>query len=133
MLVAGVHYRTIWLEGRTVRMIDQTLLPFRFAVHDSPGHEQTARCIRDMVVRGAGAIGAAGGYGVAQAALEAPDDGFEAFVEAGARHSRPPAPRRATSSTRSTGCSPPCVSPRRRRVGCCGAAGSRGRGRGGRP
>jgi len=84
MLVAGVHHRTIWLEGRTVRMIDQTLLPFRFAIHDSPGHVETARCIRDMVVRGAGAIGAAGGYGVAQAALEAPDEGFEAYLEAGA-------------------------------------------------
>ncbi|NTW62816.1 MAG: S-methyl-5-thioribose-1-phosphate isomerase, partial [Chlorobiaceae bacterium] len=34
-----------------------------------------------MVVRGAGAIGAAGGYGVAQAALEAPGDGFDAYVE----------------------------------------------------
>jgi methylthioribose-1-phosphate isomerase len=84
MLVDGVHYRTVWLEGRTVRMIDQALLPFRFAIHDARDHEETARCIRDMVVRGAGAIGAAGGYGVAQAALEAPDDGFEAYLEAGA-------------------------------------------------
>ena len=72
MLVAGVHYRTIWLEGRTVRMIDQALLPFRFAIHDAHDHRETARCIRDMVVRGAGAIGAAGGYGAAQTALEAP-------------------------------------------------------------
>jgi len=85
MLVDGVHYRTIWLEGRIVRMIDQTLLPFRFAIHDSNDHAETARCIRDMVVRGAGAIGAAGGYGVAQAALGAPDAGFDAFVEDAAR------------------------------------------------
>jgi methylthioribose-1-phosphate isomerase len=81
MLVNGVHYRTIWLEGRSVRMIDQTLLPFRFAIFDSRDHAETARCISDMVVRGAGALGAAGGYGVAQAALEAPEDGFDAFVE----------------------------------------------------
>ena len=85
MLVNGVHYRTIWLEGQVVRMIDQTLLPFRFAILDSPGHAETARCIRDMVVRGAGAIGAAGGYGVAQAALEAPASGFDAFVEEAGR------------------------------------------------
>jgi methylthioribose-1-phosphate isomerase len=85
MLVKGVHYRTIWPEGRIVRMIDQTLLPFRFAIFDSTSHAETARCIRDMVVRGAGAIGAAGGYGVAQAALEAPGDGFDAFVEAAGR------------------------------------------------
>jgi methylthioribose-1-phosphate isomerase len=85
MLVNGVHYRTIWLEGRIVRMIDQTLLPFRFSIFDSGGHAETARCIRDMVVRGAGAIGAAGGYGIAQAALEAPEAGFDAFVEAAGR------------------------------------------------
>jgi methylthioribose-1-phosphate isomerase len=85
MLVAGVHYRTIWLEGRSVRMIDQTQLPFRFAIFDSGGHAETARCISDMVVRGAGAIGAAGGYGVAQAALEASEDGFDAYVEEAGR------------------------------------------------
>lgn len=85
MLVNGVHYRTLWLEGRTVRMIDQTLLPFAFAIHDARDHAETARCIRDMVVRGAGAIGAAGGYGVAQAALEAPDERFDAYVGEAAR------------------------------------------------
>ena len=85
MLVNGVHYRTIWLEGRSVRMIDQTLLPFRFEMFESRSHAETARCISDMVVRGAGAIGAAGGYGVAQAALEAPGDGFDAFVEEAGR------------------------------------------------
>jgi methylthioribose-1-phosphate isomerase len=85
MLVNGIHYRTIWLEGRSVRMIDQTQLPFRFAIFDSGSHAETARCIRDMVVRGAGAIGAAGGYGVAQAAREAPEDGFDTYVEEAGR------------------------------------------------
>jgi S-methyl-5-thioribose-1-phosphate isomerase len=33
-----------------------------------------------MVVRGAGAIGATGAYGMAQAALEAPDDGFHDYI-----------------------------------------------------
>jgi methylthioribose-1-phosphate isomerase len=72
MLVKGTHYRTIWMDGSAVRMIDQTGLPFRFEIVESPDHRATARAIRDMVVRGAGAIGAAGGYGMAQAALEAP-------------------------------------------------------------
>jgi methylthioribose-1-phosphate isomerase len=85
MLVDGVHYRTLWMEGGTLRMIDQTLLPFRFEIFDSPDHRTTARAIRDMVVRGAGAIGAAGGYGMAQAALEAPDEGFAAYLEEAAR------------------------------------------------
>jgi methylthioribose-1-phosphate isomerase len=86
MRVNGTHYRTIWREGGTVRMIDQSLLPFRFALFDAPDHTVTARAIRDMVTRGAGAIGSAGGYGVAQAALEAPDSpqGFRAYVDAAA-------------------------------------------------
>jgi len=81
MLVNGTHYRTIWMEGRVVRMIDQIALPFRFSVFDSPDHRATARAIRDMVVRGAGAIGAAGGYGMAQAALESPSSVLPARVE----------------------------------------------------
>jgi methylthioribose-1-phosphate isomerase len=83
MLVNGTHYRTIWREGRVVRMIDQIKLPFRFEIFDAPDHLSTAKAIRDMVTRGAGAIGAAGGYGMAQAALEAPASlaGFRDFVE----------------------------------------------------
>lgn len=72
MLVNGTPYRTVWREGGTVRMIDQILLPFKFAIFDSPDHKVTARAIKDMVTRGAGAIGVAGGFGVAQAAREAP-------------------------------------------------------------
>ena len=134
MLVNGVHYRTVWLEGPTVRMIDQTLLPFRFAVHDAPDHAETARCIRDMVVRGAGAIGAAGGYGMAQAALEAPAEGFDAYVESAARTlaaTRPTARNlfyavdRVLAAVR--------AARKRRRLGRRGAAGGRGRGRGGGP
>jgi methylthioribose-1-phosphate isomerase len=69
------------MEGGVVRMIDQPLLPHRFAVRDCGDHRATAGAIRDMVTRGAGAIGVAAGYAVAQAALEAPADGFAAFVD----------------------------------------------------
>src|SRR5579864_1328430 len=96
MLVNGRHYRTIWREGSTVRMIDQTLLPFRFQVFDAADHRESARAIRDMITRGAGAIGAAAGFAVAQAALEAPAaaDTFRRFMETAAaliRASRPTA------------------------------------------
>ncbi|MCX7028749.1 MAG: S-methyl-5-thioribose-1-phosphate isomerase [Spirochaetes bacterium] len=37
------------------------------------------------MVRGAGAIGAAGGFGTAQAALEAPEAGFDAYMESAER------------------------------------------------
>ena len=82
MLVNGTPYRTVWREGSVVRMIDQTLLPFRFEIFSAKDHRETARAIRTMITRGAGAIGAAGGFGMAQAALEAPADadGYRAYV-----------------------------------------------------
>jgi methylthioribose-1-phosphate isomerase len=86
MLVNGTPYRTVWREGGTVRMIDQVLLPFQFVIFDSPDHRVTARAIKDMVTRGAGAIGVAGGFGIAQAAREAPASlqEFRAYMGAAA-------------------------------------------------
>lgn len=63
-------YRTVWMEGRTVKMIDQPLLPHAFRIASFKNHMQTARSISTMIVRGAPAIGATGAYGTAQAALE---------------------------------------------------------------
>ena len=95
MQVNGVPYRTVWMEGGAVRMINQQLLPLRFEIVSLASHQDTAQAISTMVVRGAGAIGAAAGYGMAQVALEAPDGpGFAAYVEHGAetlRRTRPTA------------------------------------------
>jgi S-methyl-5-thioribose-1-phosphate isomerase len=95
MIVNGKPYRTVWMEGTTVRMINQLVLPYSFEIVDLPDHRATAVAIRDMWVRGAGAIGAAAGYGTAQVALEAPDGaGFAAYVRQGAaaiRGTRPTA------------------------------------------
>ncbi len=95
MQVAGRHYRTVWLEGSTVRMINQPLIPHRFEIVGLPTHRDTAQAIATMVVRGAGAIGAAAAYGMAQVALEAPDGaGFSAYLAEGAerlRRTRPTA------------------------------------------
>lgn len=85
MRVGKIDYRTVWMEGGTVRMIDQPLLPHQFAVRDCADHRATAAAIRDMVTRGAGAIGVAAGYAVAQAALEAPEGGIEGYVASAAR------------------------------------------------
>jgi methylthioribose-1-phosphate isomerase len=62
--------RTIeWDSDRNrVRMIDQRLLPGEFRVVDYDDYQQVARAIRDMVVRGAPAIGAAAAFGLALAA-----------------------------------------------------------------
>lgn len=77
-------------------MIDQRLLPHRFEIIDLPTHVETAHAIADMAIRGAGAIGATGAYGMAQAALQAPHDveGFSRHVELAAqvlRSTRPTA------------------------------------------
>ena len=74
MNVAGRHYRTIWLKedaDRVVQLIDQRHLPHRFIIEDVTTVAQMATAIRDMHVRGAGLIGAAAGYGMYLAALEA--------------------------------------------------------------
>lgn len=67
MKVNGVHYKTIWMEGPVVRMIDQNLLPFSFSIKQCNHYKDTCHAIINMTVRGAGAIGAAGGYAMAQA------------------------------------------------------------------
>jgi len=82
MKVNGRPYRTLWMEGGVVRMINQHLIPHRFEIVDLPTHRDTAEAIRTMIVRGAPAIGATGGYGLVQAAMEAPDGpGFAGYVE----------------------------------------------------
>ncbi|MEN6479555.1 MAG: S-methyl-5-thioribose-1-phosphate isomerase [Anaerolineales bacterium] len=95
MLVNGTHYRTVWMEGSTVWMINQQLIPHRFETIALATHHDTARAIKTMVVRGAGAIGAAAGYGMAQVALEAPEGAaFADYVSEGAqtlRSTRPTA------------------------------------------
>jgi len=70
---------TLWREGGTVKMIDQRLLPHRFEILTLTNHKETVEAIRDMAVRGAGAIGVAGGYGVAQAAIEAQNLNLKEF------------------------------------------------------
>lgn len=65
------HYRTVWMENSTVHMINQKLLPHKFSIFDANTSSDTCIAIKDMTVRGAGAIGAAAGYAMAQAAMEA--------------------------------------------------------------
>lgn len=74
---------TLWREGVDVKMIDQRLLPHKFEILTLHSYSETAEAIRDMAVRGAGAIGVAAGYGIAQATLEAKGmklEDFQAFV-----------------------------------------------------
>jgi methylthioribose-1-phosphate isomerase len=80
MKVAGKHTRSIWLEadGAAVGVIDQTLLPHRFATLRLATLEDAARAIRSMQVRGAPLIGATAAYGMALALrADASDEGME--------------------------------------------------------
>jgi S-methyl-5-thioribose-1-phosphate isomerase len=65
------HYRTVTFDTRhnAVVLIEQRLLPHEFKIVAMPDFRETARAIKDMVVRGAGAIGATAAYGLAQGAL----------------------------------------------------------------
>lgn len=76
MRVDGREHRTIWTEqeGGDVRVIDQTRLPHAFVLVDLKTRVDAERAIRDMVVRGAPLIGAAGAYGLALAMREKPSD-----------------------------------------------------------
>ncbi len=81
MLVNGRHYRTVWMENGKVKMIDQPLLPHRFEIAEMKNHTETTEAIKTMIVRGAGAIGATAGFGMAQAFLNAPENGFDDYVK----------------------------------------------------
>lgn len=64
------HFRTVTFDARTncVVLIEQRLLPHRFELVKKRDFGETAQAIKDMVVRGAGAIGATAAYGLAQGA-----------------------------------------------------------------
>jgi methylthioribose-1-phosphate isomerase len=76
MRVNGKPYRTIWLadDGRTVRIIDQTLLPHRFEIVDLRDLAAAVTAIRTMQVRGAPLIGAAAAYGICLAMTDDASD-----------------------------------------------------------
>ena len=62
------HYRTVAFDEKSnsVLLIEQRLLPHQFKVVSIPDFRATAAAIKEMVVRGAGAIGATAAYGLAQ-------------------------------------------------------------------
>jgi S-methyl-5-thioribose-1-phosphate isomerase len=65
------HFRTVTFDRaqNAVRLIEQRLLPHEFKIVATPNFRATAAAITDMIVRGAGAIGATAAYGLAQGAL----------------------------------------------------------------
>src|SRR5437660_4344913 len=64
------HYRTVTFDAKqnAVLLIEQRLLPHDFKIVAMRDFRETALAIKDMIVRGAGAIGATAAYGLAQGA-----------------------------------------------------------------
>ncbi|MFQ5869137.1 MAG: S-methyl-5-thioribose-1-phosphate isomerase [Candidatus Zixiibacteriota bacterium] len=67
-----------WTKGK-LRLIDQRKLPQRLVYLDCDDHKKVAYAIKNLVVRGAPAIGVAAGYGMALAAREYRDLKGESF------------------------------------------------------
>jgi methylthioribose-1-phosphate isomerase len=85
MKVYGEHYRTIWVkpdDPTVIQYINQSVLPHQFEVLDAVKMEDMAVAIKSMLVRGAGLIGAAAGYGMYLGALTAPRSNRAAFLSA---------------------------------------------------
>src|ERR1700732_403191 len=80
MKVDGKAMRSIWLEpdGWSVGVIDQTVLPHRFATARLATLDEAAHAIRSMLIRGAPLTGAAAAYGVCLALrADASDEGLD--------------------------------------------------------
>lgn len=74
MKVNNTPYRTIWLNPdnkKSIQIIDQRKLPFSFEIETISNVEEMCIAIKDMHLRGAGLIGAAGAYGMYLAVIEA--------------------------------------------------------------
>ena len=75
------HYRTVWFDktNNQVQLIEQRLLPHQFKIVSTKNYVETSQAIKDMIVRGAGAIGATAAYGLAQGAQIFQGNGIKTF------------------------------------------------------
>jgi methylthioribose-1-phosphate isomerase len=69
MKIEGIPYRSVWVDqdGWSVRVFDQTKLPWHLEILRLSDAASVAHAIRSMQVRGAPLIGAVAAYGVALA------------------------------------------------------------------
>ncbi len=70
MKIDGTPYRSVWVDGAdgwSIRIFDQTRLPWSLDILRLTDLEQVAHAIRSMQVRGAPLIGAVAAYGLALA------------------------------------------------------------------
>ena len=73
MRIGDKHYRSIWLDEedkKSVMIIDQTRLPFKLEILRLRSVEEIFNAIKNMNLRGAPLIGAAGSFGMWLATME---------------------------------------------------------------
>jgi methylthioribose-1-phosphate isomerase len=75
------NYNPVEWHGDHIKLLDQTRLPGEEVYLDISGYDELAESIRQLRVRGAPAIGVAGGYGVALGALEIVETSGERFLQ----------------------------------------------------
>jgi len=68
-----MSFRTLWFEDGALHLLDQRRLPAKVEIVQARTARETAQAIREMVVRGAPAIGCAAAYGLALAARSGED------------------------------------------------------------
>ncbi|KYK29229.1 methylthioribose-1-phosphate isomerase [Thermoplasmatales archaeon SG8-52-1] len=64
MKINGKDLRALWFENQELKLIDQRKLPFKFEIFTAKTVDDVSFAIKEMVVRGAPAIGAAAVYGM---------------------------------------------------------------------
>jgi len=64
MKIEGRDRRALWFENGLIKFIDQRKLPYKVEIFTAKNVDECAFAIKDMVVRGAPAIGAAAAYGM---------------------------------------------------------------------
>ena len=64
MKVNGKKIRTLWYEDKSLRIIDQRKLPFKIEIYKAKTVDDVVYAIKEMIVRGAPAIGVAAAYGM---------------------------------------------------------------------
>ena len=80
MKVAGKSYRTIWINDEgSLSVINQLKLPHAFEIITLLDVDDVCNAISEMIIRGAGLIGATAGYGMWLATKQAPTNSLESF------------------------------------------------------
>jgi translation initiation factor eIF-2B subunit alpha/methylthioribose-1-phosphate isomerase len=64
MKIEGKERRALWFDNDKIKFIDQRKLPYKFEIYTAKTVDDISFAIREMVVRGAPAIGAAAAYGM---------------------------------------------------------------------